>query len=194
MASPVLDVVRSRRTVRRFTDEPVTDEDVEALLEGAMYAPSRLDRRPWHLLVLRNKVLQRDIASLLRVHPYVEQAGVLVLVCARPSLSPTWLMDVSAATENMLLVAVERGLGAAWLAAPDTALWNSLETLLRSRLGIPADIRVPCVVSVGHPAEVPAPHDRAERVDPLRIHYDRWEGVRPLDVVPVARTEVVSGG
>jgi len=56
----------------------------------------------------------------VRIHPYLETAPVVIAVCGLPKASPTWIMDVSAATENMLLAATAMGLGAAWVGAPDT--------------------------------------------------------------------------
>ncbi len=171
----VLDLLRSRRTVRRFTPEPVPAEDLEALLEGAMYAPSRLNRQPWHFVIVNDPVVKNRAAELLRVHPYLEEAPVLVLVYAQPTASPTWLMDVSAATQNMLLAASGLGLGSAWVSSPDSPMWGALERDLRPRLHAPEDVRLAAIVAIGHPAEAPTPHERVDRFDPLKIHEEVWE-------------------
>lgn len=177
MPESLLDLIRQRRTIRRFTERSVTDEQIEALLEIAMCAPTRLNRQPWHFVVIRDSALQRNLAELLRIHPYLEQASAVIAVCGVPQASPTWLMDVSAATENLLLAATAMGLGAAWVGAPDTTLWNLLEEHLHDTLRIPLDVRIPVLVAVGYPAENPPPHGRHDRYDPLKVHYGVWGNV-----------------
>ncbi len=177
MSTAGLELFRARRTVRKFTPEPVSPEQIDTLLEAAMYAPSRLNRQPWHFLIVRDWVVKAQIAEQLRVHPYIEEAPALVLVCARPSSSPTWLMDVAAATENLLLAATSMGLGGAWVGAPDTVLWDELEKLLRARLHTPDDVRIAALVAIGHAAQTPAPYERSDRFDPLKVHWGLWEHV-----------------
>ena len=139
MNEDMLDVIRKRRTIRKFTDKDVSDEQVETLLEMAMCAPNRLNRQPWHFVVIRDKELQKQLADLLRVHPYLEKAPVVIAVCGLPKASATWIMDVSAATENMLLAATATGLGAAWVGAPDTVLWDLCEEALYDALVLQRD-------------------------------------------------------
>ena len=59
MDQAMLDLIRKRRTIRQFTDEDVSQEQIETLLEMAMCAPNRLDRRPWHFVVIRDKELKK---------------------------------------------------------------------------------------------------------------------------------------
>ncbi len=174
MSKRFLDIMRKRRTIRKFTDEDVTEEQVETLLEMAMCAPNRLNRQPWHFVVIRDKELQKQLADILRVHPYLETAPVVIAACALPQASPTWMMDVSAATENMLLAATAMGLGAAWVGAPNTVLWDILEETLCDALAIPLDVRIPTLVAVGHPVQQLPPHGKHDRFDRTKVHYGRW--------------------
>ena len=197
----VLDVIRKRRSIRQFTAEDVSQEQIETLLEIAMCAPNRLDRRPWHFVVFRDKALQKQLADLLRAHPYLEAAPVVIAVCGLPSISSTWLLDISAAIENMMIAATAMGLGTTWLGNPDDALWNRCEKMLVNALAIPQDdigmveklrrrwrrffwgknpkdlnpvIRIPALVAVGHPAQEPPPHGKHDRFDVRKVHYGRW--------------------
>jgi nitroreductase len=166
-----LEAIRTRRSIRRYTDEPVSDEAVRALLEAAMRAPSAGDERPWHFVVIRDRA---TLAAVAKVHPYghmAAHAAVAVLVCgdlAEESHRGMWVQDCSAATENLLLAAAALGLGAVWCGVhprPDR------EDGLRKVLGIPAGVVPFALVPIGHPAETLPPEDR---YDPTRIHADRW--------------------
>lgn len=174
MSEELLDLIRKRRTIRRFTEEDVSEEQVETLLEIAMCAPNRLNRQPWHFVIIRDKELQKVLADAVRVRPYLEEAPVVIAVCADPDTSPTWIMDISAATENLLLAATAMGLGGAWIGVPDTVLWQLGEEILHDSLGIPLNVRIPALVAVGHPAEEPPPHGKHDRFVRTKVHYGRW--------------------
>lgn len=174
MTEEMLDLIRKRRTIRRFTKDDVSEEQIETLLEMAMCAPNRLNRQPWHFVVIRDKELQKQVADAYQVRPYVEQAPVVIAIGANPAESPTWMMDISAAAENLLLAATAMGLGGAWVGAPDTALWDQTEALLREALGIPPHIRIPTMLAIGHPAEERRPHGKHDRFVRTKVHYGTW--------------------
>ena len=174
MNEQVLDSIKRRRSIRHFDAQDVTDEQVTALLEMAMYAPSRLNRQPWRFVVLRDPDLKKELADLLRIRPYLEQAPVVIAACALPSASPTWPQDLAAAIENMLLAATAMDLGGAWIGAPNSVMWDLAEERLRARVHIPAEVRVAALVAIGHPCETPPPHTREDRLDPTKIHFGEW--------------------
>jgi nitroreductase len=175
MTEDVLDVIRKRRTVRKFTDQEVTREQIDVLVESAMYAPNRLNRQPWHFIVIQNKAMQKQFADFLRIHSYLEDASAVIVACAVPKVSTTWAMDVSAAVENAMIAATSLGLGTAWVGAPDSVTWSMFEETVRDSLAIPIDVRVVALVAVGYPAKQPAPHSKEDRFDPTKVHYGRWE-------------------
>jgi len=174
MTEEMLDLIRKRRTIRRFTEEDVSEEQVDTLVEMAMCAPNRLDRQPWHFMIIRDKELQRQIADTYQVRPYVEQAPVVIAIGANPSESATWMMDISAAAENLLLAATAMELGGAWFGAPGTVFSDQTETLVREALGIPAHIRIPIMLAIGHPAVEPPPHGKHDRFVRTKVHYGKW--------------------
>lgn len=180
MEDTVLDTIRKRRTIRKYADREVTDEQIDTLLEMAMTAPNRLNRQPWHFIVIRDDALQKSLANLLGLHPYLEQAPVLIAAAVRPSASTTWQMDISAAIENMLIAATAMGLGTAWVGEPGSVLWAMAEEMLHDALHIPTelDLRIPALVAVGYPAQERPPHGKHDRFDPTKAHYEVWEGRR----------------
>lgn len=178
MEECVFKAIRQRRTIRRYTDQKVTDQQIDTLLEMAMCAPSRLNGQPWHFIVVRDKELQKELADHLGLHPYIETAPVVIAVGARPKLSTTWQMDVSAAVENLLIAATAMGLGTAWVGEPDSVLWETAEEMLHDSLHIPVQLglRIPILITVGYPAEERPPHGREDRFDQNKIHYGVWGG------------------
>jgi len=173
MDTALLDLIKQRRSVRKFTDQPVTDEQLRAVLEAAVSAPTRLDLQPWHFVVLRDKTLQRKLSENLRLHAYLETAPVVIAVWGEPERTSTWLMDCCAAIENLLLAAQAVGLGAVWVGGPDVAFWGATEELLRQEIGAPKEVRLVSLVALGVPAARPAPHGK-ERWNRLHMHLGKW--------------------
>ena len=177
MSEEVRETIRRRRTVREYTDEEVSEEQVEQLLEAATMAPNRLNRQPWHFFVIRDEEVKDRLADILTLHPHLASAPVIIGVGARPELSTTWRMDAMAAAENLLLAATAEGLATALLANPDGTLWQTAEEMLTEALHIPLErgVRIPILVAVGHPVEEPEPHRKEDRFDETKIHYGAWE-------------------
>ena len=164
----VLSAIKKRRSIRRYTDQPVTDEQIRQLLEAAMAAPSASNIQPWEFVVVRDPALKRELARTHRWSYMAADAAVVFVVCANERASHHWVEDASAATENLLLAATALGLGAVWVAVyPDA----SREAHVRRVLGIPEGMRVLCLVPVGHPAEAKPPRTKYSET---KVHYDGW--------------------
>ncbi|MHC1680571.1 MAG: nitroreductase family protein [Methanomassiliicoccales archaeon] len=167
MKDPILE----RRSVRRYTAQDVEEKDVRKLLEAGMSAPSAGNERPWHFLVIRDR---RTLEGVMEFHPYakmLKECSGAILVCGDPSLEKYpgfWVQDCSAATENILIMAVQLNLGAVWLGIyPIEERVNGLRKLV----GVPDDVVPFSLVPFGHPAE-----DRKllDRYDKERVHHENW--------------------
>lgn len=165
------DPILGRRSVRRYTAQGVEEKDVRTLLEAGMSAPSAGNERPWHFVVLRDR---RTLESITEFHPYAQmlkECAGAILVCGDPSLEKYpgfWVQDCSAATENILIMAVKLGLGAVWLGIyPVEARVEELRKLL----GIPSEVVPFSLVPFGHPAEE---RKLIDRYDGERVHRERW--------------------
>lgn len=165
----MLDTIFARRSIRKYTGEPVTEEQVRNLLEAAMAAPSANNSQPWHFVVVQDREQLRRLAE---AHPYGRmqaEAALSIAVCADPALSPRyWVQDCSAATENLLLAATSLGLGGVWLGVYPN---QDRVAQVKEVLGIPEGIEVLCLVAIGHPAEKKPPRTQ---FNPQRVHRDRW--------------------
>jgi nitroreductase len=178
MEKDVLEVIKKRRTVRSFTDEEVSDEQVDTILEMAMYAPTYMNRKPWHFVVIRDKDLQTKLEENLGVRPYLQQAAVAIAVFGDPAASNTWDLDGCAAIENMLIAATALGLGSAWAGSPGNLAWAEAEGLMRDALKVPKGFRALSLVCLGHPSKTVVPHTKDERYDKTRVHYGTWRELK----------------
>lgn len=166
---PRLDIIFSRRSIRLYADEPVSEADIQSLLEAGMAAPSASNRKPWYFVV----VTERDtLRALAAAHPFgkmLASAGAAIAVCGDPAISDWWVQDCSAATENVLVAAVGLGLGAVWLGSHGRP---ERERAIREVLGIPERIGVLSLLSIGHPGEE---KEARTQYDPARVHWGDWQ-------------------
>lgn len=163
-----LDIIFARRSIRRYTDQPVSEEDLTSLLEAGMAAPSASNRKPWHFVSVTDHAKLQTLAD---AHPYgkmLADAAVAIAVCGDPDISEWWVQDCSAATENILIAAAGLGLGGVWLGCHNRP---EREQAVREVLGIPERIGVLSLLSIGHPAE-----DKEARTqyDRARVHANSW--------------------
>jgi len=163
-----LDIIFSRRSIRAYTDEPVSEADITSLLEAGMAAPSASNRKPWHFVAVTDRAVLRALAE---AHPFGKMlagAAVGIAVCGDPGVSDWWVQDCAAATENILVSVAGLGLGGVWLGCHGRP---EREQAVRDVLGIPASIGVLSLLSIGHPAE-----DKEARTqfDPTSVHRNQW--------------------
>lgn len=184
ITNPTLETIAARTSVRSFTDQPVSDAQLEAMLRAAMAAPTGMNVQPWSFVVLRDKSQYEKIFEgnfNLRIF---RTAAAVVVFCAdttvtrvprgNPDAAPqtrpngTWRDDMGACTENFLLAAASLGLGTVW-----TASYPYPERYLpiKEALGLPETVLPYCVVAVGYPDGEVTPKDKWK---PERIHFDRW--------------------
>ena len=173
MESLRIDNLFARRSIRRFTDQPVSEEQIETLLKAAMAAPSAGNRKPWHFVVVTDQATREALAA---AHPHAAMlpgAPLCIVPCGEPGLSFAdqpgyWIQDVAAATENMLLAAVGLGLGAVWCGVHPV---DDRVKATRRILGIPEGVVPFAYVVIGNPAESKEPRTQ---YDAARVHRGRW--------------------
>ena len=163
-----------RRSIRRYTGAPVSEEQIDLLLRAAMCAPSARNARPWEFMIITDRDLLDKIAD---VHPYAKMlktAPCAIIVCALPERSASdasggyFQQDCAAATQNILLQAVSMGLGSVWCGVyPRPERIKSIRELLC----LPEHVIPFNVIAVGYPDEEPRP---MEKYDKSIIHKNKW--------------------
>ena len=167
----IYEAITTRRSIRKYTAEAVPADLVKELLVAAMSAPSASNLQPWYFVVVNERPQLDALTTVLPYGQMLKEAPLAIVVCGdcqRQVTEGFWVQDCSAATQNILLTAHARGLGAVWL-----GVYPRAERVqdIRRLLGLPDQVTPLCVVSLGYPAEHKSP---ANRYDAARIHYNRW--------------------
>jgi nitroreductase len=169
MGKEFVRTIFARRSIRKYTDEPVGEEDVKTLLEAAMAAPSASNRKPWQFVVVTKR---QTLDALAEAHPHGKmlfEATLCISVCGDlTEMERYWVQDCSAATENLLLAATALGLGAVWLGVYPK---EDRVAAVRGILDLPETITPLNLVSIGHPAEE---KEARTQYDEARVHRERW--------------------
>lgn len=165
------DVIISRRSIRRYTAEPISDENLIKIVKAGLSAPSAGNQQPWHIVIIKDHKIMDEVPKFHQYANMLKQASAAILVCGDESLQTHvgyWTLDCSAATENMLLAAHALGIGAVWL-----GIYPREQRIkgMRELLSIPETITPFALISLGYAAEQKPP---ANRYNESRIHYNKW--------------------
>ncbi len=163
------EVLLKRRSVRKFTDEPVSEEMIQELLHAAMSGPSACNMKPWEFYVVTNPEKVEELKKASKFTKISSKMAMVVCGNLKRSLpmqmASYWIQDCSAATENILLRVTDLGLGAVWCGIHPQ---KKAEERVREMLDIP-NSQIPLnVIFIGHPAEEPEARDQ---YDEKRVHY-----------------------
>lgn len=142
-----LDALAKRRSVRKYTGDPIPRPDLEKIVDAGRLAATGSNKQPWDFIVVTDPGM---IAKLAVCGPFMKKAAAVVVVVMDPS-SRWWVEDGSAAIENMLLAATALGYGTCWVEGDALPLEESFKQLL----GIPGGKKLLALVPVGVPAEWP---------------------------------------
>jgi nitroreductase len=166
-----MDAIYTRRSIRKFTAQPVSDALITGFIKAGMNAPSAGNQQPWQFMVITDR---RILDEIMTVHPHssmLAKASAAILVCGDLSLETRqgyWVQDCAACTENILLEIADAGLGAVWLGVHPR---EDRVAGIRRILGIPEGVVPFSLIPVGYPAEEKEPNDRFL---PERIHRNGW--------------------
>ncbi|MFP4310109.1 MAG: nitroreductase family protein [Desulfococcaceae bacterium] len=167
----VFEAIHGRRSIRKYTDKPVSDADVKKILQAAMIAPSAGNQQPWQFVVVRDRDTLEKIKDVNPYAPMADHAPLGILVCGDVSLEKHpgfWVQDCSAAVQNLLLAVRGLGLGGVW-----TGIYPLEERVngFRELFGLPENVIPLAFVVIGHPAQESSVKDRYKEE---RVRWERW--------------------
>ena len=177
--SSFLDLVKARRSARRFTEKELSDKQVEQLMRVALMSPSSKNKRPWEFVLVDDKERLAELCQCKdRGAEPIANAPLAIVVLADPMVSDVWIEDASVATTLIMMEAEELGLGACWIQVRERCMVDGKPAgdIVRGLLGIPGNFEVLSIVAVGHKAvEKPEFDDKNMMWEKLHINKFKKE-------------------
>lgn len=145
----VLEAIKTRRSVRKYKPEPISDKDLKKILEAAQLAPSAGNKQPWKFVVVRDEEMKGKLAEVARKQLWIAEASVVIAALAMdkkdPSIYERWVeKDVMIAVEHMVLASWELGFGTCWIGAFE-------QEGVKDLLDIPEEMTVISLLPIGVP-------------------------------------------
>ena len=160
-----MEVLRRRRSIRKYKPDPVPDELIEQVLEAARLSPSGKNMQPYHFVVVKERETKK------KIDPRLADVPVIIVGLVDPTKGRCSIPDGILAFEHIILGAVNAGLGSCW---KGTYLGHMQEheQEIKEVLGVPEHIAVVAYTPIGYPDESPEMRDKK----PLNeiVHYDKW--------------------
>lgn len=171
------DLIVNRRSIRRYTDEEISAEDVKTLMEAALMAPTSKSSRPWHFVLIEDSAKLEALSKCKEsgAGP-IAGCALAIVVAADVEATDPWIEDASIAATYIQLQAADLGLGTCWIQIRGryTATDLESETYVQNLLEMPDTILPVCIITVGHKAEERKP----QAVDKLlweKVHIGTWQ-------------------
>jgi nitroreductase len=164
----LMDVIRDRRSIRKYKSTPVSHSDIEYVLEAARLAPSWGNRQCWRYIIVTDEELRKKIT----IRDWAAEAPVVIVGCADPTKAgdkagkPYYMLDMGISMEHLILAAHDRGLGTCWLGGQFD------EEVVCEALGVPESHRVVALTPLGYPDEAPPAKDRKQ--DEELFSWEKW--------------------
>lgn len=168
-----LEALFTRRSVRRYSGRKVEKEMINELIKAGMYAPSACNKQPWHFVVINDQDILNEIAAFHPNAKMLKHAACAILVCGdevKAHDKGYWPVDCSAATENILLAAHAKGLGACWI-----GIYPRDERIaaMKKLMNLPEHVHAFSVISLGYADDEPTAV--TNRFDGSKIHWNSWK-------------------
>ncbi|MFR9652157.1 MAG: nitroreductase family protein [Rikenellaceae bacterium] len=157
--------IHERTSVRAYTSQPVDKESLIELVKAGMAAPTAMNKQPWEFIIIQDRA---TLDKLSKIKPPVGKAPAAIVVLGNTTVSGSWMLDCSAATQNILLAATSMGLGSVWTGAYGNA---KFEELLKESLSLPEGVMPLSVIAVGYAEGTPTPKNKYVE---SKVHFEKY--------------------
>jgi nitroreductase len=174
----MIDLLRTRRSIRKYARTPIAGKTVDVLIEALLRSPTSRNNRSWEFIIVDDRELRSKLSKAREQgSQQMHDAALGIVVCADSAKSDVWVEDCSIAAILVQMTALDLGLGSCWIQIRNR---NHTETMsaeqyIQSLLGLPQHIKVECMVSIGYPNEIKNPIAESE-LDYNKVkrnHYSR---------------------
>ena len=159
-----IDLLKNRRSMRKFTDKELTQDEVVTLLKAALMAPSSKRSTCWQFIVVDQKDLLEKLSHCKKVgSAFLAEAALAIVVLADPLASDVWIEDASVASTLIQLQAEDLGLGSCWVQIRERFTPNDVPSgeYVHDVLDIPLQLQVVSIIAIGHKGMERKPFDEA---------------------------------
>lgn len=170
----LMELLLKRRSVRKYTEEAVSEQDLNRILSAGLSSPSGRNRKPWELLVVRDRQMLEQLSHCrVGAARMLAKAGCAILVFADSEKTDVWTEDCSIVMSNMHLMASALGLGSCWIQGRNREAenGNTTDVYCRELLSVPDGYVLEAILSVGVPAELLPAHTDAD-LDWTKVHRE----------------------
>ncbi len=164
-ANPTLESIHQRTSVRAYTSQAVDKDLLVELVKAGMAAPSAMNKQPWEFVIIQDRAM---LDKLGVIKPPVGKAPAAIVVLGNSNVSGSWVLDCSAATENILIAATSMGLGTVWTGAYGNARF---ESMLQESLSLPDGVMPLSVIAVGYAEGDPTPKNKYVE---SKVHFETY--------------------
>ena len=172
----MIEILRRRRSIRSYTDQPVDKESIELLTEALLRAPSSRNNQPWTFILVDDRSLLAKLSAAKESGSvFLKNAPLGIVICGDPAKSDVWIEDCAIAAVLVQVVAQSLGLGSCWIQIRERRhdAGSSAQEFIREAVGIPEQIMVASIISIGHPAEQREPVAQGE-LDYGKIRHNKY--------------------
>ena len=160
-----IEALKTRRSVRAYTGEPVSREVIEDIIDCGRMAATAINIQPWEFVAVTEPAMLRAIAAVAEFGRFIAQAAVCVVVMCKET--KYYLEDGSNASQNILVAARAHGLGSCWVAGDKKAYSSEIV----AACGAPPGMKLVALIAIGYAVEVPAP---SKKTLAEVVHWERW--------------------
>ncbi|WP_185966852.1 MULTISPECIES: nitroreductase family protein [Clostridium] len=167
----VISAISTRKSIRKYTEQTITDKELNTILNAGFCAPSAKNKRPWNFIVVKNKDQLMELSKININGKMLQNANCCIIVCGDKILQGTkelLIADCSASTQNMLLASHGLGIGAVWCGVIQNSDWRKQ---IVKQFKLPESIIPISVISLGYPKEI---RKSESRFDLSKIHNEIW--------------------
>lgn len=174
----LMDLMKQRRSIRKYTDKKIENEKIEALKQAALLSPTSKNKQGWEFIFIENKDTLEKLSKVKNKGGFmVKDAALAIVVTVKSIDNDVWIEDGSIAATHIYLMAEELGLGCCWMQLrnryKDDEGTIKATDLTRELLSIPEGMEVLCLLSIGHKSEEPKPTN-LDDLKNNKIHNEKW--------------------
>lgn len=171
------ELLRKRRSIRKYTDNPIEKEKIDLLVRAVLLSPTSRNSRPWEFIMVEDRELLEKLSQAKAGAQSLKEATLGIVICADPQKSDVWVEDTAIATIVLQLQAQDLGLGSCWIQIRERKYQEGTPAgeYVKKLLGIPENLEVESIVSLGYPAEM-RPEHKDDELLMDRVHWNDFQG------------------